>query len=429
MKTRRMAKLAVMAAALLASLPARAATTNEVDIAALIAAVEAGQSETNGWTLSGLDFVSDDGILKFPKKDTSAESPDFGASILRIEALVRCSSVEPTRLLYVTDEAGEIITNFAKCAEANTLEHQALDIGSLGMRMSRFKLLMTGSNNTGVWGLKKLKVVFDFDAPTCLEVSRNGGDWCGLSWANGEYTVSNRVETFSIERGEGDEVIFRTDFTGFDGGTSTTSNYTDKVSEMLTNAFSGVRVYGAAGMSGVCQLGTGKELGILRYDGIDDYSNVVLKLRARQYSNSEGDETTIAWESEDGAEGTMTNDVKTIKLAGDFADYEIDLSCITNAGAALLLGYYKTKTTRRVLIDSMSIVRTHPDTLTPIDCRWIPATQGAASFSTRDYGIELLPKSEYRFEVRAKTAGVLVSDPSAVDVVLDSLPGFRFILR
>ena len=82
-----------------------------------------------------------------------------------------------------------------------------------------------------------------------------------------------------------------------------------------------------------------------------------------------------------------------------------------------------------MLIDSLEFVRGGAETKTVVDSHWIPATSGAVSFSTKDHEIVLVPKSEYRFEVRSKTAGVLVSDPTAVDVVLDSLPGFRFILR
>ena len=82
-----------------------------------------------------------------------------------------------------------------------------------------------------------------------------------------------------------------------------------------------------------------------------------------------------------------------------------------------------------MLIDSLEFVRNGTETKTLVDSRWIPAVPGATSFSTRDYGIELLPKSEYRFEVRAQNADGLISPAVTVDVVLDSPPGFRFILR
>jgi len=424
MKTRRMAKLAVMAAALLASLSSRAATTNEVDIAALLAVADNNATTTtNGWTLFNIGSYSDP-VLQFSSKDDWMLSPNFGAPILRMEFSVRCTANTARRLAIVNAKTGDTVREFDLCVAGNKDEFQSFDFSSEAA-IEQFRLKMNApSGSTGSWGIGNLKIVFDFDAPADLRVSRKGGDWCGLLWENGEGTVSNRVDTFLVERGAGEEVIFQKEFDNFIGNQTANKPVSDDLTELLGGAFSGVNVYALGATNGICLVGQGKKLGILRYAGCADYTGVCLSLTVKCYPGDNA-ETKLAYEL-----NGETNVVTAIDLTEDFVENVVDLGAMgVPDGAAILIGYYDTPSNRRVLIDSMSMVRTHPDTLTPIDSRWIPASPGVASFSTKDYGIELLPKSEYRFEVRSKTAGVLVSDPAAVDVVLDSLPGFRFILR
>ena len=429
MKTRRMATVAVMAAALLASLPTRAATTNEVDIAALVVASSAGLSETNGWTVSSKLDSYTDASLRFNEWTDWIVSPDYGDPILRIEAKVRSSAREPTRWLCVFDAKTDAnVGGFAASSSDGTSADRLVDFSERRPLVSQVKLMLdpSGSGSTG-WGVGSLKVIttHPIAEPANLDVSCKGASWCGLSWVNGEDTVSNRVETYLIERGEGDEVLFETGFDEFEHGKNGTSNYTDRVAEMLGESFSGTNVLGAAGTNGICQLGTPDEKGFLRYAGLADYSNVELRLVLKRYETKDEKDVMLIAHEVDGA----PIEYKTVNLPGEYDVRVVDLGKAT-AGSPIYIGYYNgVGGKRRVLIDSMSIVRTHPDTLTPVDSRWIPATQGAAPFSTRDYEIRLVPKSEYRFEVRAQNADGLVSDPSAVDVVLDSPPGFRFILR
>ena len=428
MKTRRMAKLAVMAAALLASPSARAATTNEVDIAALLAVANNNvETNANGWTLHKIGKYSDP-VLQFNANDDWILSPDFGAPILRLEFSVRCTSTATRRLVIVNESEGGSGKEheFSLCGGNNTDESQSFDFKP-EERPSQFRLKINSDlGSSGNWGVGGLKIVFDFDAPSNLYVAKKGGDRCRLSWENGAGTVSNRLDTYLVERGTGDEVLFETDFAGFDGGAGTkTTNYTDRVAEMLGAAFSGTNVLGAAGTNGICQLGTPDERGFLRYAGLADYSNVELRLVLKRYETKDEKDVMLIAHEVDG----VPIEYKTINLPREYDVRVVDLGKAT-AGSPIYIGYYNgVGSKRRVLIDSISIVRTHPDTLTTVDSRWIPTTQGAASFSTRDHEIGLVPKSEYRFEVRAKTAGVLVSDPAAVEVVLDSPPGFRFILR
>ena len=421
MKTRRMATVAVMAAAFLASPYARAATTNEVDIAALLAVADNGvETNANGWTLHKIGRYSEP-FLHFNSKEDWILSPDFGTRILRLELKVRCSD-SAERLLTIVDEAtGKVLRTLEACVSGKSVEYRNYDF-DVDESFSQFRLKMT-DNGSAQWGVGEIKVIMD-DPVIGLCVSRKGGNWCELLWENGEGTVSNRVDTLLVERGAGEEVIFQKEFDNFIGNQSANKPVSDDLTELLGGAFSGVNVYALGATNGICLVGQGKKLGILRYAGCADYTGVCLSLTVKCYPGDNA-ETKLAYEL-----NGETNVVTAIDLTEDFVENVVDLGAMgVPDGAAILIGYYDTPSNRRVLIDSMSMVRTHPDTLTPIDCRWIPASPGAASFSTRDYGIELLPKSEYRFEVRSKTAGVLVSDPAAVDVVLDSPPGFRFILR
>ena len=439
MKTRKMATVAVMAAALLASPYARAATTNEVDIAALVAAVDADLSETNGWTLSGLgkyqqgaDYVSNPACVKFDSLNDWLQSPAYGKPIARIEAYVRCSATNnATRWLYVVDaKTGDRLWQFNACKKKDTLENQFYVFAPTSS-VDQVRLLLDGSGQTGVWGVGRLTVVAadPADAPSNLQVSHNGGDWCTLSWENGAGIVSNRVETFSIERGIGDDVLLSTDFETFSAGGNVVRM--DASLPGIDASLTGTNVYAQVNTNGICRVGKGDELGIIRYDGPMSYAGVNLSMTAMRYPGDKAD-TLIAYEH-----NGETNAIATLTLTDEFAKYTVDLSKDkeeknTPGGAAILIGYYDTaKNNHRILIDSLEIVRTNTivTTTSSVDSRWIPATQGAASFSTRDHEIGLVPKSEYRFEVRAQNADGLISDPSAVDVVLDSLPGFRFILR
>ncbi len=397
-----------------AHLPLKAVTTNAVDIAALIAAVDAGHSETNGWALSGLSKYAkgadNPACVKFDTKGDWLESNDFGARIVGIGFALRCSATDTaSRFLYVRDLAGAEIGVVTNCSRANTCESQFLSFGQ-DADFSQFRIVLDGSGNTGVWGIGEMFVVTadPVFAPTGIAVVRTNANYFVLGWVNGANTVSNRVDVYRVERGAGETVLFETGFDDFYGNDGSTKDFSNEIPELLGDAFSGERVYGAAGTNGICQLGTNRALGSLRCDGISDYSNVVLRLRAKRYPGDNA-ETMIVSVDSSGA----TNQVETITLGEDYTDYEIDLSSITNQGSALLIGYYTSKSNRRVLLDSMSIVRKSADRETFVGTRSVPAAAGSATFRLP---FDLTPKEEYRFSVRAINGDGIMSDAAAVEV-------------
>ena len=417
-----MPRAAVMCVALAflagaAHLPLKAVTTNAVDIAALIAAVDAGHSETNGWALSGLskyakgaDYASNPACVKFDTKGDWLESNDFDARIVGIGFALRCSATDTaSRFLYVRDLAGAKIGVVTNCSRANRCESQFLSFGQ-DADFSQFRIVLDGSGNTGVWGIGEMFVVTadPVFAPTGIAVVRTNANYVVLGWGNGANTVSNRVDVYRVDRGAGETVLLETGFDNFDAiGKENPVPSVDKLSG-IDPALSGVNIYAPTNTSGICQIGTGKALGALRYDGISDYSNMVLRLRAKRYPGDNA-ETMIVSVDSSGA----TNQVETITLGEDYTDYEINLSSITNQGSALLIGYYTSKSKRRVLIDSMSIVRKSSDRETFVGTRAVPAAAGSATFRL-PFG--LTPKEEYRFSVRAINGDGILSDAATVEV-------------
>ena len=164
-------------------------------------------------------------------------------------------------------------------------------------------------------------------------------------------------------------------------------------------------------------------LSCLRYDGCADYSGVRLRLAVKRYPG-DGAATMVAYEL-----GGATNVIETLSSLPDdaYEERSVDLSSVP-AGAAVLLGYYTTKSNRRVLIDSLSFVRAGAVTETPLGSLWISSAPGAARFSTR--GAFAFPqKAECRFEMRAANADGLVSAAAGVDVRLGRKPGAVVLLR
>ena len=418
---KRVAALALVGAAL----TVRAVVTNDVDIAALVAASTSGVSETNGWKVSSKLDAYADSSLRFSEWADEIVSPDYGAPIVGIEATVRCSSASPTRTLAVFDVAdSSAVWPFAKCPVVESLRRQEVRIDSAcQVSCIRVALDSAGSGSTG-WGIGSLKVITadPVAEPSNLCVPRNGAGWCALSWKNGEGTVSNRVDTILVERSEeGETVLLSTGFDTFSAGGNTESK-TNELAK-IDAALSGVRIYAPANTTGICQVAIGTASGCLRHSGFADYSGVSLKLVLKRYPGDNAG-MQVAYE----VDGEIKLYGKKIELPEEFEERIVDLADVPG-GAAILIGYDTVASKRRVLIDSLEIVRKGAETKTIIDSRWIPASPGEAEFSTEDCGIELVPKSEYRFEVRAQNKDGIVSSATTLSMVLDIPLGFRFILR
>ena len=328
------------------------------------------------------------------------------------------------RLVIADESTGDEVRRFALCAVGNKDEEQLFEF-TPQERLTQFRLkINTDEGNTGNWGVGRIVVVTADPAfaPSGLAVVKTNANYFVLGWVNGANTVSNRVDVYRVERGAGETVLLETGFDDFDAiGKGNPVPSADKLSE-IDPALSGVNIYAQTNTSGICQIGTGKALGSLRYDGISDYSNVVLRLRAKRYPGDH-DETMIVSVDSSGA----TNQVETIALGDDYTDYEIDLSSITNSGSALLIGYYTTKSNRRVLLDGMSIVKLSADRESFVGTRSVPASAGQVNF--RLPSDMLTPKEEYRFSVRAVNGDGIMSDAATVEARADRPQGAAYYLR
>ena len=393
----------------LALLSVHAAVTNEVVVTELLA-VANNNATTNaaGWTLNKIGKYSDP-VLQFNAGEDWILSPDFGVPILRLEFSVRCSASAARRLVIADESTGDEVRRFALCAVGNKDEEQLFEF-TPQERLTQFRLkINTDDGNTGNWGVGCIVVVTADPAfaPSGLAVVKTNANYFVLAWVNGANTVSNRVDVYRVERGAGETVLLETGFDDFDAiGKRNPVPSADKLSG-IDPALSGVNIYAQTNTSGICQIGTGKALGSLRYDGISDYSNVVLRLMAKRYPGDNA-ETMIVSVDSSGA----TNQVETITLGEDYTDYEIDLSSITNPGSALLIGYYTTKSNRRVLLDSMLIVRKSADLETFVGTRSVSASAGQVNF--RLPSDMLTPKEEYRFSVRAVNGDGIMSDEATI---------------
>ena len=397
------------AVAPLALLSVHAAVTNEVVVTELLA-VANNNATTNaaGWTLNKIGKYSDP-VLQFNAGEDWILSPDFGVPILRLEFSVRCSASAARRLVIADASTGDEVRRFALCAVGNKDEEQLFEF-TPQERLTQFRLkINTDDGNTGNWGVGCIVVVTADPAfaPSGLAVVKTNANYFVLAWVNGANTVSNRVDVYRVERGAGETVLLETGFDDFDAiGKGNPVPSADKLSE-IDPALSGVNIYAQTNTSGICQIGTGKALGSLRYDGISDYSNVVLRLRAKRYPGDNAETMIVSVDS-----SGVTNEVKAITLLNDYTDYEIDLSSITNQGSALLIGYYTTKSNRRVLLDSMSIVKLSADMETFVGTRSVPASAGQVNF--RLPSDMLTPKEEYRFSVRAVNGDGIMSDEATI---------------
>lgn len=418
---------AISAIALLVAVPVRAAVTNVVDVAALVAAVDAGLSETNGWTLSGLGKYADDSSLYFNSGSDTLLSPNYAAPIIGVVASNRCSTLSPARIMCVFDGASDSeVGRFPAVANVNKQECQVLEFSEPDLTRIRFQ---TTTGTSGNWGVGALSVITAEPAvaPSNLRVSRKGDGWCSLSWENGAGTVSNRVDTYQIERGAGEDVLLSTGFDGFDAiGKGNPVPSSEKLPE-IDPLLSGINIYAPTNTAGICQVGKGDALGIIRWEGVGDFAGVSLRMSAKRYSGDNA-ETIVAYEA-----GGSTNAIATLVLTDEFAEYAVDLSKDADGnavpgGAAILIGYYTKKSNRRVLIDGMSIVRTGVDEKTLVDSRWVPSSPGSAAFSTEGV-FALPPKADCIFEVRAMNADGILSDAATVEARLGGVSGFRLVLQ
>jgi hypothetical protein len=103
-------------------------------------------------------------------------------------------------------------------------------------------------------------------------------------------------------------------------------------------------------------------------------------------------------------DGSVTNLVKTIELADDFAEEIVDVSSLPY-GAKLLIVEDSAKSGRRVIVDSLSFVRKVRAAEISRETKVVSFSGGAHRVSSAQLGfLPLAPSSRYRVSVRAFNA-------------------------
>ena len=383
--------VALAALACVAHLPLKAVTTNDVDIAALALAANKSVVMVDGWVLSGLDKYNDT-CVKFDTIDDYLESTNFPRAIVGLAVSVRCSSTSPTRSLYVYDDGARIAT-FPDCSAKDKLETRVFRFEE-SADVRKFTLKLEGSGQTGNWGIGGLSVIMadPVETPTGLCVLRPGATRVELAWTNSYTTVSNEMTiTRFVATDAGETILFECGFDNF----SAAGNPALCI-DRLPPELSGELIYSPANTNGICQISSGSSLGVLVFDGLDDYSGVSLRLCMMRYpGDKSATEMKVRW-----TDGATTNLVKGIKPGDVFGDEEVSLGDVPG-GVRILLGD-SVKSDHRILIDTMAFVRTGSIREEEVGVKTFPAPSGSVGAGTMDVGFpRLAPETSYRVYLRA----------------------------
>lgn len=384
----------------------RAESTNVVAVAALVAAANsAGISFCDGWTLSGLESYGAN-CLKFNTIDDSLISTNYPRAVVGLALSLRCSSISPTRQLAVIDsESGVELARFPTPTAADKLQSQVLRIDE-ATALHRFMLKLVGERTTGVWGVGSLSVIMadPVETPTGLCVLRPGATRVELAWTNSYTTVSNEMTiTRFVATDAGETTLFECGFDNF----SAAGNPALCI-DRLPPELSGELIYSPANTNGICQISSGSSLGVLVFDGLDDYSGVSLRLCMMRYPGDKSStEMKVRW-----TDGATTNLVKGIKPGDVFGDEEVSLGDVPG-GVRILLGD-SVKSDHRILIDTMAFVRTGSIREEEVGVKTFPAPSGSVGAGTMDVGFpRLAPETRHRVYLRAYNRDGDVSSGSA----------------
>ena len=375
-----------------------ASVTNVVDVAKLAAAADKSVQEAivDGWRLCGLERYSSD-CLKFNNLDDALVSADFDRPIVGIIFSVRCSSTSPTRSLHIiSGEGGSFLGTLEPVAVNDRFEEQVILIPEASA-VRNFSIRLEGTDTTGVWGISKIAVITasEIETPTSLCVLRALSTRAAFSWVNSLSAVSNEVVLARLEADAPEsEEVFSCDFSELNAG----GNPAD-FSERLPEGLFGVRIYAPKNSSGLCQISKGDMYGVLGIAAVEDYVGVSLHVRLKRFSSDDHSKTHVYW-----TDDASTNLVKTIELGDDFSDEVIDVSSAPQ-GAKLLIFDDSAKGKRRVVLDSLSLVRKirAPEISREVKC--VSLSGGSHRVTTAALRFSpLVPSSRYRVSVCAFNA-------------------------
>jgi hypothetical protein len=401
-----------------------AATTNEVDISSIAAKAAAGAEEAivDGWRFRGLKTYSES-CIKFDTLSDTLISKNYQSPIVAIVYSVRCSSLEPTRFLSVViGEDGETLGRIPVVSAKDKLEEGVFLIPEEA-QVKKISLLLNGSGTTGVWGLGRLAIVTSdgAEAPEGLSTERIGSTRAILSWINSFSTVSNSVSIIRLSDSLEGAGAVECDFSLF-SAEGNTKDYTSLISVKYPG-LSGERIYAPKDTTGICQISSSTAYGVLSIAGCEDYSGVFLHIRLKRYPEDCA-KTELRW-----TDGIQTNRVAEISLGDEFTDEVIDVSSVPH-GATLLICEDSAKGNRRVLIDSLSLVRKGAYRVLESETKSLVRGKGRVVVSTAGMNFKnLIPSSRYRVAVKSFASSGGSSGESQIEFITDEPKPFAVVVR
>jgi hypothetical protein len=401
-----------------------AATTNEVDISSIAAKAAAGAEEAivDGWRFRGLKTYSES-CIKFDTLSDTLISKNYQSPIVAIVYSVRCSSLEPTRFLSVViGEDGETLGRIPVVSAKDKLEEGVFLIPEEA-QIKKISLLLNGSGKTGVWGLGRLAIVTSdgAEAPEGLSAERIGSTRAILSWINSFSTVSNSVSIIRLSDSLEGAGAVECDFSRF-SAEGNTKDYTSLI-PVKYPGLSGERIYAPKDTTGICQISSSTAYGVLSIAGCEDYSGVFLHIRLKRYPGDHA-KTELRW-----TDGIQTNRVAEISLGDEFTDEVIDVSSVPH-GATLLICEDSAKGKRRVLIDSLSLVRKGAYRVLESETKSLVRGKGRVVVSTAGMNFKnLIPSSRYRVAVKSFASSGGSSGESQIEFITDEPKPFAVVVR
>jgi hypothetical protein len=129
------------------------------------------------------------------------------------------------------------------------------------------------------------------------------------------------------------------------------------------------------------------------------------------------------------SDGIQTNRVAEISLGDEFTDEVIDVSSVPH-GATLLICEDSAKGKRRVLIDSLSLVRKGAYRVLESETKSLVRGKGRVVVSTAGMNFKnLIPSSRYRAAVKSFASSGGSSGESQIEFITDEPKPFAVIVR
>ena len=369
---------------------------------------------TNGteWAYSKVKSTSGSSShVYFDTLGACVVSPEYPFNITAIEITLSCSSKEAARYLQVKPSAGDSQQTKSVAAKDKKENQTFLFAEEDGVRS--FKIQLEGSGQTGNWHIYSAVISGApiVEPPTGLRASDIKATRCRLSWTNPAGASSNRVEVSSVARRKASgETIEEYDFLAF---TNTNVNAQDRLGDdnllMDYPAFSGEKLYMAGLSTGVVQISSREDRGILVYDrsrlAADD---LTLVLSAKKHSS----DTSGTWglsvaQLEDG--GT-TNNLAVLDLDYEFpsSPFAVPLPDCETPGPLLLFPSDSSKGNRRILIDHLAFVQGYSPEAVETNVVKTAFVADSTTYSVRG----LCPRTEYIARITAFAADGNESDSS-----------------